>query len=132
MRLRTVTGYAQLLLIIALGHKVAGHRVPVGPYTPSWESVSQHPTPTWFQDAKFGIYAHWGPYSVPAYSSEWYSHNMYVNGSTVNKYHVARYGEQFGYKDFIPLFTADKFNASEWAEVRISLSFFFFQSEMIG
>ena len=64
---------------------------------------------------RFGIYAHFGPYSVPAYGSEWYSRNMYVNGSDVNKHHIATWGEDFGYKDFIPLFTTPKFNATEWA-----------------
>ena len=86
-------------------------------YNASWCSVTQHPTPQWFSRAKFGIYAHWGPYSVPAFSTEWYSRNMYVNSSTVNKHHIQTWGEGFGYKDFVPLFTADKFNASAWAEL---------------
>ena len=86
-------------------------------YNASWCSVTQPPTPQWFSRAKFGIYAHWGPYSVPAFSTEWYSRNMYVNSSTVNKHHIQTWGEGFGYKDFVPLFTADKFNASAWAEL---------------
>ena len=73
--------------------------------------------PDWFEDAKFGIYAHFGPYSVPAYGSEWYARNMYVNGSDVWKHHVSTYGESFGYKDFIPQFTTPKFNATEWAAI---------------
>ena len=86
-------------------------------YTEEWCSVASHPMPSWFEDAKFGIYAHWGPYSVPAYGSEWYSRNMYVNGSAEQKHHVATYGETFGYKDFVPLFTAPNFNATEWAQL---------------
>ena len=58
-----------------------------------------------------------GPYAVPAYGSEWYSRNMYVNGSDVNKHHVATWGLDFGYKDFIPLFTAEDFDADAWAEL---------------
>jgi alpha-L-fucosidase len=81
--------------------------------------VTQHPVAAWFRDAKFGIYFHWGPYSVPAYDNEWYSRNMYVKGSAAYRYHVATYGgpEKFGYKDFIPQFTAEKFDADQWAEL---------------
>src|SRR5687768_4373288 len=51
-------------------------------YSPNWSSVDQHPpAPEWFQDAKFGIYYHWGAFSVPAFVNEWYPHNMYNNGS---------------------------------------------------
>ncbi|MFF4018659.1 alpha-L-fucosidase [Streptomyces sp. NPDC001843] len=63
-------------------------------YTPDWHSVDQHPpAPEWFQDAKFGIYFHWGAFSVPAYDSEWYPRNMYASGSNANKHHVATYGD---------------------------------------
>lgn len=84
-----------------------------------WESLKQHETPSWFLDAKFGIYCHWGPYSVPAYKTEWYSHWMYVKDHPIRKYHEQTYGplNEFGYKDFIPMFTAEKFNADEWAEL---------------
>ncbi len=98
-------------------------------YSADWESLRNHETPEWFLDAKFGIYCHWGPYSVPEYENEWYSHWMYVNKDNpeavdgqANKfydYHVKTYGplNEFGYKDFIPMFTAEKFNAAEWAEL---------------
>lgn len=87
------------------------------PYEPNWDSLRQHKTPQWFKDAKFGIYAHFGVYSVPAFSSEWYSHWMYVPGQAAYDHHRATYGEldTFGYKDFLPMFTAPKFNASAWA-----------------
>jgi alpha-L-fucosidase len=90
---------------------------PTSNYTADWASVSKHPNPSWFDKAKFGIYAHWGPYSVPAFGNEWYSRNMYVNGSKENKHAIATFGEDFGYKDFIPKFTAPKFNATEWASL---------------
>ena len=88
-------------------------------YEPNWESLKTYQTPEWFQDAKFGIYCHWGPYSVPAYETEWYSHWMYVEGHDIRKYHEAKYGplSEFGYKDFIPMFTAEKFDADEWADL---------------
>ena len=90
---------------------------PEGPYEASWQSIAAHyRTPEWFQDAKFGIFIHWGVYSVPAAGSEWYPKHMY-NG--LAKVHREKWGRQsqFGYKDFIPMFKAEKFNASEWAEL---------------
>jgi alpha-L-fucosidase len=71
-------------------------RATSGPssYTASWSSVDQHPpAPEWFQDAKFGIYYHWGAFSVPAFGSEWYPRNMYNNGSAENNHHKAVYGD---------------------------------------
>ena len=84
----------------------------------SWDSLFNF-TPRWFNNAKFGIFIHWGVYSVPAFRNEWYSRNMYIQGSDEFKHHIATYGEHkdFGYKDFIPLFKAEKFNADEWAEL---------------
>jgi alpha-L-fucosidase len=89
------------------------------PYQPTWDSLQQHPVPQWFDDAKFGIYFHWGPYSVPAYDNEWYSRNMYIPGHKANEHHLATYGDlsEFGYKDFIPMFTAEHFDAEEWTDL---------------
>lgn len=91
------------------------------PFEPSWNSLRQHTTPQWFQDAKFGIYTHWGIYSVPAAgpNATWYPYNMYRPGNKQYEYHVKTYGgpEKFGYKDFIPEFTGAKFDPQEWAEV---------------
>ena len=88
-------------------------------YQPRWESLIQHPTPDWFRDAKFGIYFHWGVYSVPAYGNEWYPRNMYREETDIYKHHRETYGPQdkFGYKDFIPMFTAEHFNAEEWVKL---------------
>src|SRR5919107_3434534 len=75
-----------------------------GSYTASWSSVDQHPpAPEWFQDAKFGIYYHWGVFSVPAFSSEWYPRNMYNNGSAENNHHKSVYGDPsaWPYHNFI-------------------------------
>jgi len=90
-------------------------------YKPTWKSLGTHPTPQWFKDAKFGIYTHWGIYSVPACgpNGTWYPHNMYREGTPQYEYHVKTYGppSEFGYKDFIPMFRAEKFDPEEWAEL---------------
>jgi alpha-L-fucosidase len=92
-------------------------------YEATWEDLTQHPYPEWFQDAKFGIYFHWGVYSVPAFGSEWYPRWMYIDtlvwGAQYYDHHLKTYGptNKFGYKDFIPMFKAEKFNADEWAKL---------------
>ena len=78
----------------------------VGPqsYTPTWASVDQHPPAAeWFQDAKFGIYFHWGAFSVPAFANEWYPRNMYNNGSAENNHHKQVFGDPsvWPYHNFI-------------------------------
>jgi len=90
-----------------------------GPFRPDWESLQKYEAPEWYQDAKFGIFIHWGVYSVPAFSSEWYPRNMYEPGFDAYKHHIATYGPQdkFGYKDFIPMFKAECFDPSAWAEL---------------
>ena len=86
-------------------------------YEPQWESSRQHRTPDWFRDAKFGIFIHWGVYSVPAMFDEWYPRRMYQEGSAIWDHHRETYGENFGYKDFIPLFTGEHFNPMEWVQL---------------
>jgi alpha-L-fucosidase len=73
-------------------------------YTPTWPSVDLHPpAPEWFQDAKFGIYFHWGVFSVPAFANEWYPRSMYLNGSPENNHHKQVYGDPaaWPYHNFI-------------------------------
>jgi alpha-L-fucosidase len=88
-----------------------------GTYRPTWESLAGHPIPEWLLDAKFGIYAHWGVYSVPAFETEWYAKRMHETDSPVYKHHLQQYGDpsKFGYKDFVPMFKAEKYNPEEWA-----------------
>jgi len=88
-----------------------------GPYRADWESLQKYEVPTWYQDAKFGIFIHWGVYSVPAFGSEWYPRDMYRPGSPEYDHHIATYGSQdkFGYKDFIPRFKAEHFDPTTWA-----------------
>jgi alpha-L-fucosidase len=98
---------------------VGVRRLPEGPYQASWASLSGHAVPRWYQDGKFGIFIHWGPYCVPAFGNEWYPRNMYQPGTREYEHHVATYGPQttFGYKDFIPRFEAEHFDADQWAEL---------------
>jgi alpha-L-fucosidase len=94
--------------------------IPEGPFKPEWESLQRgYQIPTWYQEDKFGIFIHWGVYSVPAFRDEWYPRNMYIKDSDEYKHHIATYGPQteFGYKDFIPSFTAAKFDPDAWAEL---------------
>jgi alpha-L-fucosidase len=85
-------------------------------YQANWESLKNYSVPDWFRDAKFGIFIHWGVYSVPAFGSEWYPRQMYLQGSKEFKHHVETYGSQntFGYKDFVPMFKAEHFDPVQW------------------
>jgi alpha-L-fucosidase len=108
---------ARKLLFIAVA---GGAMASFAAYEANWESLNRHEPPEWLQDAKYGIYAHWGLYSVPAYGNEWYAKWLYKNQRpNVVDYHRETYGDpsEFGYKDFIPLFTAEKFDAAEWAKL---------------
>ncbi|HTT23743.1 MAG TPA: alpha-L-fucosidase [Candidatus Sulfotelmatobacter sp.] len=90
-----------------------------GPFQPDWESLQKYEVPDWYKDAKFGIFIHWGVYSVPAFSNEWYPRNMYEPGFDAYKRHIATYGPQdkVGYKDFVPMFKAEHFDPAAWAEL---------------
>ena len=90
-----------------------------GRYKDTWESLQQYDAPGWYRDVKFGIFIHWGVYSVPAFGSEWYSRNMYIQGSREYEHHIKTYGahKDHGYKDFIPMFRAEKFDPAAWAEL---------------
>lgn len=97
--------------------------IGAGPYRPEWTSLKAHKDPEWFRDAKFGIYTHWGPVSIGAEGGpggvQWYGKNMYEPKSPTFEYHRRKYGDQkeVGYKDMIPKFTAEKFDAGDWAEL---------------
>lgn len=90
-----------------------------GPFRPDWQSLKEYRVPDWYRDAKFGIFIHWGVYSVPAFGDEWYPRNMYRPDTQEYKHHLATYGpvNKFGYKDFIPMFKAQHFNPAAWAHL---------------
>ena len=94
-------------------------KIKLGPFNDDWESLQKKTLPKWFQEDKFGIFIHWGLYSVPAFNNEWYSRNMYIKGSEEYYHHIKTYGEHknFGYKDFIKLFKAENFDPKKWVEV---------------
>ncbi|MDO6761285.1 alpha-L-fucosidase [Tamlana sp. 2_MG-2023] len=111
---------------------VAEQKKPV--YEANWESIkANYKDPAWFNEKKFGIFIHWGAYSVPAYSSEWYPRNMYMDTATfsaqlkpgktgpsdVYLHHKKEWGDlnKFGYKDFIPMFKGEKFSADTWIDL---------------
>ncbi|WP_020528359.1 alpha-L-fucosidase [Flexithrix dorotheae] len=123
--MKTILSISILLALISLSSRAQK-------YEPNWESLSQYETPQWFSDAKFGVFIHWGVMSVPEFKSEWYGYHMYrptltphQTGIPTDKknptfeYHKKHYGDQskFGYKDFVPLFKAEKFNATEWIDL---------------
>ncbi len=90
-----------------------------GPFKPTWESFTEYDIPKWYHDAKFGIFIHWGVYSVPAHNGEWYPRKMYLQDDEEYSYHKENFGDhtEFGYKDFIPQFTAENFDADAWLKV---------------
>lgn len=88
-----------------------------GNYKPTWESLYTYPTAKWYKEAKFGVFIHWGVFTVPEYFSEWYPRLMYYKGNPVYWYHKRKYGKDFNYRDFIPMFKAEKFNAYDWVKI---------------
>ncbi len=90
-------------------------------YQPSWESLDKRPVPTWFTDAKFGIFIHWGVYAVPGWSkkgdyAEWYQQGLQGNDTARQKFHKAKFGNRT-YYDLANDFKAEVFNPDEWAKV---------------
>lgn len=93
-------------------------------YEPNWASLDHRPTPQWFLDAKFGIFIHWGVYSVPAWGkvgeyAEWYWNHIHDRAPTNVwwQFHRTNYGENFEYQDFAPKFRAELFDADHWADI---------------
>jgi alpha-L-fucosidase len=123
-----------IVLALALGNESAVAQIKK--FQPTFESLEKsNPVPEWFKDAKFGIYFHWGVYSVPAFGNEWYPRNMYMKGSNENRHHIEVYGEpqqwpydkfMTGGKDkqgnsvqFAPKLKSEggKFDPDEWAQL---------------
>ncbi len=105
--------------IVAAADQAVTTPMPAGPFAPTWDSVQKnYQAPSWLSDAKFGIFMHWGIYSVPAKgpsAAEWYEKHMYAGADA--QWHAQTFGpqEKFGYKDLIPLFTAAKWDPTAWA-----------------
>jgi alpha-L-fucosidase len=108
-------------------------------YQPNWDSLKEHPVPQWYQDAKLGIFIHWGLYSVPAWApttgelgkvdwtkwfrdnpyAEWYLNTLRIKGSPTYEHHVKTYGADFDYYQFMPMFTKAHahWDAASWAQL---------------
>jgi len=91
-------------------------------YTADWKSLDARPTPQWYRDAKFGIFIHWGLYSVPAFTrkggyAEWYWNGIADTSTFLHKWHHRTYGDDFQYQDFAPLFKAELYRPDKWAEL---------------
>lgn len=107
-------------------------------YSADWESIKQHQVPMWYENAKFGIFIHWGIYSVPAFApptcqlgeieideqwfcnnpyAEWYANSIKVKRGPTYEHHLKTYGENFTYEDFIPYWRAEKWRPEQWAEL---------------
>lgn len=99
-----------------------------GKFQPTWSSLETYQVPEWFRNAKFGIWAHWGPQCVEG-SGDWMARSMYLEGSAEYKYHVEHYGHpsEVGFKDIIPLFKAEKWNPDKLVEFykKIGAQYFF-------
>jgi alpha-L-fucosidase len=91
-------------------------------YQANWQSLDTRPCPPWFDDAKLGIFIHWGVYSVPSWApkgqyAEWYGNTMHVKDSPTSKFHASRFGNNFKYERFAENFDAEFFDANEWAKL---------------
>lgn len=94
--------------------EMSGEKIAKGPFQPDWQSLKQYKTPEWYKDAKFGIWAHWGPQCQPE-AGDWYARGMYQEGSHQYKFHLEKYGHPsaFGFKDVINEWKAEKWNPEE-------------------
>ncbi len=92
----------------------AGERYSAGPFEPNWGSLKKYQAPDWFRDAKFGIWAHWGPQCQPEHG-DWYARSMYIEGSDDYKFHLQKYGHpsRFGFKDVINEWKAENWNPEQ-------------------
>jgi alpha-L-fucosidase len=130
--------------LFALGILPGGMKAQTGNYQPNNPSLSQHPLPKWYDDAKLGIFIHWGLYSVPGWAkgtdktfeelmaggsvlewfnnnpyAEWYLNSLKLEGSTTRAYHEKTFGADFPYDGFVPMFNAaiKKWDPQEWAKI---------------
>ncbi|MGA2619349.1 MAG: alpha-L-fucosidase [Thermoguttaceae bacterium] len=119
-----LTRWAALLALVFLAQFFASARAAEPRFAPKWESLDKRPCPQWFCDAKFGIFIHWGVYSVPSWGktgeyAEWYWNHIHDKqpDNVWWQFHKKNYGESFDYKDFAPKFRAELFDADKWADI---------------
>jgi len=107
------------------------YQLPIasGPFQPTADSLKTYQAPTWFRDAKFGIWAHWGPQAVPR-SGDWYARWMYVPGHPHYDHHLKHYGHpsEFGFKDILPLWKAEEFDPEALMDLYVAAGAKYFVS----
>ena len=103
-----------------------------GPFEPTWESLRGFECPDWFRDAKFGIWSHWGPQSVPMYG-DWYARNMYIEGHDQYRYHWRVYGHpsRVGYKDILCRWKAENFEPEALMELFVAAGARYFVAQAV-
>jgi alpha-L-fucosidase len=114
--------FLSLLALIAIGYNSIGQH-----YQPNWKSLNTRGIPSWFKEAKFGIFIHWGVYAVPSYApviensgysyAEWYWYRIHEGNKYFKAFHDKNYGADFQYQQFEPYFTASMFDPKQWADV---------------
>ena len=118
MKKVSFSGILTLVLLVSLSAQQPKTTITEGPFKPTDESLKQYQYPEWFRDAKFGIWAHWGPQAVPR-QGDWYARRMYQEKDPAYKYHLEHYGHPsvFGYKDIVPLWKAEKWDPDKLMEL---------------
>ena len=117
-----VSGCLRNRLMVCAALALAAAAAQAAPkYEANWTSLDKRPIPAWFNEAKFGVFVCWGPYSVPAWVDqgypEWYGWHMQYPDSPVAKFHLKNYGAQFKYEDFAPLLKAELWDPDFWADL---------------
>ncbi|MDE6967698.1 MAG: alpha-L-fucosidase [Clostridia bacterium] len=97
--------------------KIVDEVIEKGEFKDNWESLSKFKMPSWYRKGRFGLFVHWGVYSVPAYFNEWYPRLMYLKGQPCYNHRIKTYGENSDYRDIVEKFNPTEFNAQEWADI---------------
>ena len=118
--MRQLLTLAIVAVVLPVLQPSANGAAPAGPgqFEPTSESLQHYRVPQWYDDAKFGIYFHWAPFSVAA-RCDWYEKRVYAGRGRIRKHHIETWGplDKFGYKDFIPLFKAEKWDPEAWVSL---------------
>ncbi|MDQ2751802.1 MAG: alpha-L-fucosidase, partial [Bacteroidota bacterium] len=107
-------GLSKILKANDIFSDLGNETIAQGPFRPAWDSLKNYHVPDWFRNAKFGIWAHWGPQCEPEHG-DWYARSMYIEGSDDYKFHLEKYGHpsKFGFKDIIHEWKAENWNPEE-------------------
>lgn len=111
--------FAVVVCLMGCCSSIINTRVQAVKYQPDWQSLDARPLPPWYDEAKIGIFIHWGVFSVPSFGSEWFWRNWKISkpGSPYRKFMEKNYKPGFTYADFGPQFTAELFDPDQWADL---------------